>query len=380
MKIARAPAPLPAGSTGSHTGRWPALAALAVILFVATWTGIALSDMAGRIAAIWLANAIVVAVALRAGRRDLVPLLVVALLANIAADLASGDALADALVLSLCNIAEIVLVVVPMLRLSRQVDFGSPKTLLAFYGLALGPAPAASALMAGAYLAAAKGVGFEASVAAWYMADALGLVILVPTLTSLRLRDFAAMFSRRQAGGTALVAFVMTAAIAINYFARDYPVAFLFFPAVLLMTFMRGFAGGALGLLAADAYLLAPLLTGASIRTLLAQRVSRPGHARPALRRRDELHGRGRRRGARASPPARTRNGRGARPCRGVARGSARRQGCGRDRQPHQIHVPGQYEPRTAHPAQRHHRLFRDHAERRCSAGWAMRAIATTPA
>ena len=37
-------------------------------------------------------------------------------------------------------------------------------------------------------------------------------------------------------------------------------------------------------------------------------------------------------------------------------------QGDGRNLQPHQVGIPGQYEPRTAHAAERHHRLFRHDA------------------
>src|SRR5262249_32251838 len=42
----------------------------------------------------------------------------------------------------------------------------------------------------------------------------------------------------------------------------QYPVAFLFFPAVFLLTFQRGFAGGAIGLAITAAYMIAPVVIG----------------------------------------------------------------------------------------------------------------------
>ncbi len=241
---------------------WLVLAGLAISVFAATWIGIELTNVTGRIAAIWLANAIVVAFVFKANRRNRGAILLVALLANVAADLVSGDSVADSLVLSLCNTVEILIVVVPLLRRGRAVDLGRPKSLLMFYGLALGPAPAVSALLAAAYLSGVNGFDFANSILAWYGADALGLAILVPMLATVRLRDFSDMFTLRHARGTVLVVLPVATAIAVNYFAYSFPLAFLFFPAVLLMTFMRGFAGGALGLFATNAYLLTPVLIG----------------------------------------------------------------------------------------------------------------------
>jgi signal transduction histidine kinase len=56
----------------------------------------------------------------------------------------------------------------------------------------------------------------------------------------------------------------LAAALVVNLIFRHYPLAYLFFPAVLLLTFTRGFAGGTLGTLVADAYLLFPALAGHS--------------------------------------------------------------------------------------------------------------------
>jgi len=75
------------------------------------------------------------------------------------------------------------------------------------------------------------------------------------------------MFAADQIVGTFLVLGTVAGTIALNYFT-GYPLAFLLFPAVLLVTFQRGFAGGSIGLLMAAAYLMMPVLMGAGLSGL----------------------------------------------------------------------------------------------------------------
>ncbi|MDE2465273.1 MAG: MASE1 domain-containing protein, partial [Alphaproteobacteria bacterium] len=108
------------------------------------------------------------------------------------------------------------------------------------------------------------GTPFWSVAVPWYVGDAFGLVVLLPLLITARLRDFRAMLSRPQLAGTLLALSGLILAIAVNLVFRNYPLAYLFFPTVLLLTFTRGFAGGTLGVLVADAYLLLPTLAGHS--------------------------------------------------------------------------------------------------------------------
>jgi signal transduction histidine kinase len=238
------------------------LVAYAALIFAAVWGGIELTRVIGRIAAIWVSNAIMVAALLKAGRPRLRLLLLVGLAANLAGDLATGDRFADATVLTLCNMVEVLIVVLSMRRLGFESDFGRPRTLLVFYGLALIPAPMASALGAALYLHLTQGLAIGPAAASWYFGDALGLVILVPPLLTVRPRDVARMFAPDRRPGTVLLIAAMAAVIGLNHLAHHYPIAFLFFPAVLLMTFLRGFAGGAIGLVMAGTYLLVPVFLG----------------------------------------------------------------------------------------------------------------------
>ena len=240
------------------------LAAIALLVFATSWGGIYVARDLGRVATIWLANAILLAFVLKYRRSQWPQMLAIGCAANIAADLASGDTLFAASYLSFCNMVEVLLVALPLRTMRLHRDFARPRSLLVFYALAIGPAPAVSALLAAAFFHFVKGESFSDPALTWYATDALSLVIVVPILLTVRLQALKAMFGPKQLLTTLLLVGVVVAAIVLNFFARDYPIAFLFFPAVLLLTFQRGFEGGTIGLILAGGYLLLPALTGDS--------------------------------------------------------------------------------------------------------------------
>jgi signal transduction histidine kinase len=250
-----------AADTGARGATPVALATMAALVFGTAVAGIDLTACTGRIAAIWIANAILVSYLLKHPRADWAKLFAVGLAANLAADLVSGDGLTRGLVLSLSNAIEIFIVVVPLRLWKLDRNFARPQSLLIFYALAAGPAPFAGALVSAIYFHLADGTDVWSSLSPWYAADALGLVIVVPMLMTVRTDAFKAMFGRDQIFVTMLLLGAVVAAAALNHFT-GYPLAFLFFGSVLLLTFQRGFAGGAVGLLLAGSYLMVPVLLG----------------------------------------------------------------------------------------------------------------------
>ncbi|MDE2352634.1 MAG: MASE1 domain-containing protein [Alphaproteobacteria bacterium] len=254
------------GSQGRGLGIAPVtfsmLLLIAAVVFVGSWAGLLLTNYTGRIAAIWISNAVAVAAALKTRSKDFPALLMTAFAANLLADLAAGDPLVNAVALSLANIVEIALVVTVLRRLKMDRDFSRPKTLLIFYGLALGPAPVASALFAGSFLHLTASASLWQTAREWYVSDALDLIILVPPLVTVRFRDFAAIFSDDERTLTLVLIGLLAVTIVVNMLTPNFPLAFLFFPVILLMTFVRGFAGGTVGLLVSGVYLLVPVLLG----------------------------------------------------------------------------------------------------------------------
>ncbi len=239
----------------------PLLIAVGALTFVCACGGLALSDLIGRVSAIWLANAVLVYFLLKHPLRMWSAILLAGLGGNFAADLVMGDSLGTALALTACNAVGVVVLSTPLAMMSLQSDLSRPKPLYVFYALALGPAPIASALLSAVYFHFALGRVFAHQALDWYATDALGYSIVVPMLMTVKLDALTKMFGRDQILVTLLLFGVLAGALALNFFAR-YPIAFLIFPAVILITFQRGFAGGALALLMASAYLMIPVLAG----------------------------------------------------------------------------------------------------------------------
>jgi signal transduction histidine kinase len=237
------------------------LAVLAALVFVTAWVGIGLTAYTGRVAAIWVSNALLLSFMLKYPRAEWPKFLALGLAANFAADLASGDGLLQGCILTLCNGVEILAVAIPLRFWSLDRDFARPQSLLAFYALAIGPAPLVAALIAAIYFHWAAGTAIGPSIGNWYAADALGLSMVVPSLMTVRPAALVAMFRRDQLMVTALLLGAVVLTAALNHFT-GYPLDFLFFPAVVLLTFQRGFAGGAVGFLIAASYLLVPVLLG----------------------------------------------------------------------------------------------------------------------
>jgi len=237
---------------------------IAALVFIGACGGLALSDLIGRVSAIWVANAILVYFLLKHARREWPAILIAGLGANFFADIFMGDSALTAAALTLCNCVGVLVVAAPLQMLDLQDDLSRPKPLCIFYALALGPAPMASALLSAVFFHFVQGRVFLHQALDWYATDALGYSIVVPVLMTVRVDALKRMFDRDQLLVTLLLLGVMAATLALNFAARDYPIAFLIFPAVILVTFQRGFAGGSIALLMAAVYLMVPVLLGDS--------------------------------------------------------------------------------------------------------------------
>ena len=238
------------------------LISVAALVFLSACGGLELSDVIGRVSALWIANAILVYFLLKYPRREWVAILAAGLGGNFLADLLMGDDFLTAVMLTSCNAAGILIVAAPMNYFGLQDDFSRPKPLCAFYALAVGPAPMVSALMSAVFFHYAHGRVFLAQALDWYATDALGYSIVVPIFMTVRLDALRRMFAKDQFLVTLLLLGTVAGTLALNFEERNYPIAFLIFPAVILLTFQRGFAGGAIGLLMAATYLMTPTLIG----------------------------------------------------------------------------------------------------------------------
>jgi signal transduction histidine kinase len=252
-------------TTDATEGRTVSPATLLVTMlcvFVAAAGIFALGKHVPNATGIWVANAVLLAALMKHRRNDWAWIAAAGFVANVAANLMIYHLLL-ATVLASLNLFEVLLIAIPLRRFGLDRDFSRPNVLLAFYAMAV-LAPISSAVPFAAFVHFMRGVPFFSTAAHWFLADALGLVIVVPPLLTVKWEAIKAMIRNDQIVLTTALVGILLAAIAFNFYARSYPFAFLFFPIIVLMTLQRGFAGGTLGLLLTSLYLIIPALTGQS--------------------------------------------------------------------------------------------------------------------
>jgi len=228
------------------------LAVLCLTVFVLTCACILFVQHTGRIATIWVSNAVVLAALLKHSRRSWLEITGIAMLANFASDIVVGDILFNAAGLSVANAIEVLVVAVPLRWLGFDRAFSRTEVLLTFYVLVIA-ACSASSVIAAATLYRSSGAPIMASFRCWFGADALGLSLFVPFFMCVRLDTFLDMF---YAGQRALTLALLGCVIAVGGLCYAFPawtLSSLYVPVLILLTFRRGFAGGALGLFIAVA-------------------------------------------------------------------------------------------------------------------------------
>jgi PAS domain S-box-containing protein len=214
------------------------------------WLAITFTTGGGRVAAIWPANAVIVARLLYASRRKWPAYLLSGLVGNFVADLLCGDKSGVAVTLALCNSLEIIICCAGVRSfIGARPDLSRKRDLIICAGLACF-ASATSALTAAYWLDLTSRGDFWRSLMVWTLADVLGLTVVAPALMALRGLRSQFLGPGRRLQNLAL----MGALIGVVLFAESEPqlrVHYLVLAAVVAMAFKAETAGAALGLLAA---------------------------------------------------------------------------------------------------------------------------------
>ncbi|ANU07113.1 ATP-binding protein [Paraurantiacibacter namhicola] len=224
------------------------LAALVALAFgVIAVISIELTRGAGRIAALWLPNAVVVALILGVPRLPVWPTLALSWPANIAANLFVGDEAFTAIGLSLANAVEIAVAVMLVRRLVGRVpDMGRTKDLLGLLFAACIVAPLCSSIIATLVLHPGETTGLLEDAAMWALTDALGMMLAAPILLIFidAIRNRPAI-SRGKAKEWIGLTAIGTATV-IGVFAQtEFPLLFLSANVVLVHAFRLGLLGTA---------------------------------------------------------------------------------------------------------------------------------------
>ncbi|UUR07225.1 ATP-binding protein [Sphingomonas glaciei] len=202
-----------------------------VLMFGFALAGIELTREDGRLASVWMANAVVIALLFRCDQKRWPGMIAAALAGNIAAALIAGDNSALAVALAACNVVEIAIVITLFARrypLPATLD--SPARLIWLAMLAV-IGPVASTVLAGVSLAVLDDPAASGSLAHWLLADILGILILTPLLVTL-----AHSRSERERGAWLEYVGLLTLAVVVTatVFLRETPFIFLITPVLML--------------------------------------------------------------------------------------------------------------------------------------------------
>ncbi len=231
----------------TRTGVFLVWAMLLMAVYAITGlAGIQLTMHSGRIAAVWLPNAMMLAIVLRVSKARVAPLLGVGFLTNLTVNYIVGDTGATAFALAVGNLAEVVLVVALAIRLcGSRPDISQPRNLNIIMLLGV-TVPLLTALVPGLMLAAPGQAFAVASALRWYSAHALAMATLAPI--SLILIDHwrARHKPNRQQLREWTTLILGTAIGAAAIFGQSrFPFLFLACPLVLIAAFRTGMLGTA---------------------------------------------------------------------------------------------------------------------------------------
>ncbi|HZZ87514.1 MAG TPA: PAS domain S-box protein [Caulobacteraceae bacterium] len=225
------------------------------------WFALSMSHV-GRVAAIWPANAVILARLVRLSPRRWPAYLVAGLLGNVCGDMLAGDAPLAGLVLSLCNTLEIAACAVLVRRFVGAKPDLSQMRQLAIYAVSAALSAAASSAVAAIWLTHTQGRPFLGSMAVWGFADLLGLMVVAPALMALDRQGLQLLLTPgRRLANLGLLALLVTI-IALVGLQPHHQFSYLIFAALMVVAYKGETTGAAVGLLAAGGAFMAVTALG----------------------------------------------------------------------------------------------------------------------
>jgi signal transduction histidine kinase/DNA-binding NarL/FixJ family response regulator len=191
---------------------------LACAVFLTGTVTIAISRFTGNVAAVWLCDGIVLAVILLAPRRQIWAYAAAAAIGNIAIGLVSGDGLPLSLGFTLCNIGSVVMAATVLRRLRLPDDIlASLGSLLLYIGAGVALSTTVTASLAAVMASQAWGVPYWSVWRTWWIADAVGLLIVTPLLLAWRPKSWRVPSLGQWTIEAAAIAFCLAASTVVAY-------------------------------------------------------------------------------------------------------------------------------------------------------------------
>ena len=218
--------------------------ALAGLVFIFAFGAVALTKVDDRTSSVWLANAIIIAIVIRAPRAQWFALLAIAFCANFGANLANDDPVLRGVLLAAINVIESMIVIMLMGRRFEQSSWFGDGTVIARFLLYAGVVgPLAAATLAAATLHLTDGVSFSATLIGWYVADALGLLTLGALLLAIPTRRVATPRGERLGD---VVGITLAGVVSLTAFGQDNALLLFIVAPVLMIATLRASLIGAL--------------------------------------------------------------------------------------------------------------------------------------
>ncbi len=222
----------------------------ALIFGLLAYFGVALTRDETRIAAVWIPNAVLVALIMRQGQGRWPMMLIGALTGNVSANLLGGDALLHAVALSIANSIEVMMVLLLLQRMGCQRPDFSRNTDIGRFVVAAVVAAACSGIAA---CVALRPGGLPEALSLWWSwarGDGLGLLLFVPAITIiLDAFHHRHTLTLRKLGEAGLIVCFGTAVSVFTFWQTSYPFLFLDAPVVLLYALRLGTLGNAIAII-----------------------------------------------------------------------------------------------------------------------------------
>ncbi|MDG5488525.1 PAS domain S-box protein [Sphingomonas sp. BGYR3] len=238
-----------ARALNSHVARALRILAVALGFGFLAWVNITMTREGTRVAALWLSNALLVAAILR-DRPRAAPLYILAsFAANVAANTLTGDTPGHSLTLALVNAVEVTIL---FLLIGRIAPDGLRMDALPDLGRLLAAVVAATTASSSlaTIILLPDGASLSWTVwSTWFMADALGLMLLTPLIliAADAVRHPAKAAILMTPGGIAVLLGTI-GVTAIVFTQATYPFLFLVCPMVLYAAFRTGMVGTAVAI------------------------------------------------------------------------------------------------------------------------------------
>ncbi len=186
--------------------------------------------------------------ALAGGRRRHWPLLLAAgYIGNVIGHLLMHDPLSQVFLLSACDIGETAIAAYSVgFALGEGVDLTEQRQLLQFVAFAVVLGPLIASLAAGIVLRLLVGSSMMVSLR-WFPPSALGMSVIPPLVLGIARRDTWELFRPGRLTNTLLYLFMIAAATTIIFSRSDFALLFLIIPPLLFLVVRLGLSGGVLG-------------------------------------------------------------------------------------------------------------------------------------